>query len=69
MPSSAAQSTKTRGSETGSVAVKPGVEWEEASYVYVQICLWCRRAALISRSSSSAWEMPRRDRDGFVYSP
>ena len=40
MPSKAAQSTKTRGSETGSVAVKPGVEWEAASYVYVQICLW-----------------------------
>ena len=51
MPSSAAQSTKTRGSETGSVAVKPGVEWEAASYVYVQICLWWRRAALISLSS------------------
>ena len=31
MPSSAAQSTKTRGSEAGSVAAKPGVECEAAS--------------------------------------
>ncbi len=30
MPSNAAQSTKTRGSEAGSVAAKPGVEWESA---------------------------------------
>ena len=51
------------------MAVKPGVEWEAASYVYVQICLWRRRAALISRSSCVACEMPRRDRDGFVYLP
>jgi hypothetical protein len=40
MPSSAAQSAKTRGLDAGSVAVKPGVEWAEESYVYVQICLW-----------------------------
>jgi hypothetical protein len=33
IPSKAAQSTKTRASDAGSVAVKPGVEWEAASYV------------------------------------
>ncbi len=64
MFSSAAHMNSIWLSESGSVAVRPGVC--VFGYVYVQICFPRARTALISFSFSVARERPARDSFGTV---